>query len=108
MKLDFWIKIKTKKAKYGFEKYEHVGVPNVSKNKPSINKDEFAFKVNLSIPDAYFQEPELSVAIAMPESLSAPKLTVDLAENIGEIIQQQLGVKAHLSITSETEQPNDQ
>lgn len=108
MYLDFWIKIKVRKYKFGLNKYESAGTPNVSKSKPSIGKEEFAFKVNLSIPDAYFQEPELSVKIDMPENISAPKLTTEIAENIGEIIRQQLGVKAHLSITSETEQPNDQ
>lgn len=107
MKVDFWIKVPIRKCRYGPKgQYEAAGVPQASKNKPSLHQSEFAFKVTLEVPDAYFAEPELNIAVKMPEVCSEPRLNVDLAENIGEIIKQQVGVNAHVSLSAE--EPEDE
>jgi len=103
MKAIFWIKIKVREAKYGPQPraFEVAGVPQCTVNKPSTGKDEFAFKINFTVPDGYFRTPELSISIEMPELDAHCKLDADVQQNLSEIIQQQLGVKAHVSISGE-------
>ena len=100
MKSEFWIKIKVKQAKYGSHPREFVpqGVPQCTANKPQTGKDEFAFKINFVVPDNYFRTPELSINIEMPEIEPNCKLDSTVQENLSQIIQEQLGVKAHITI----------
>lgn len=106
MKAEFWIKIKVRQVKYGPvpRSFQACGSPQCTVNKPSTGKDEFAFKINFTVPDSYFRTPELSINIEMPELEADCKLDSSIQENLSEIIEQQLGVKAHVFISGGEEE----
>lgn len=105
MKAEFWIKIKVREARYGQEPkpFEACGTPQCTIGKPKTGKDEFAFKINFTVPNSYFRTPELSINIEMPEIEGNCKLSSDVQENLSTIIQESLGVKAHVTIGGEND-----
>lgn len=103
MKADFWIKIKVRECKYGQQPrpFEINGPPSCTMSKPSTGINEFAFKVSFTIPDSYFRTPELAINIEMPDLSDDHSIDSTIQENLSDIIRQQLGVKAHISIAGE-------
>jgi hypothetical protein len=95
MESSFWVKIKAQKKPYG---WVGNGI-TASKNKPSTDRDEIAFQVNVAIPDAYFETPSLSVDIIVPdEAVNKPIITPKLRNNLAQAICDQIGFKAHVTI----------
>lgn len=94
MEASFWVKLEANKK---YNRWQS-GTVEVRKSKPATRANEVAVKITLDIPDAYFETPELSARITVPESsVNKPVITPDVQDNIGELISQQLGFKVHIS-----------
>lgn len=97
MKTEFWVKIAAKKAKYGLPEWLPMG-HEIRKSKPSTGPNEVAVKMTVEIPDAYFETPELSAKICVPESaVKSPIISADVQSNIAAILSEQLGMTVHVS-----------
>lgn len=99
MQAKFYLVINAKKSTYGIHPRPWVesGV-KVRKEKPSTKPNEVAIKVSVTIPDAYFEVPELSATIEVPDdAVNKPIITPEVSHNISEAISKQLGVQVHVS-----------
>lgn len=98
MKTEFWLAMSAKKSRYN-ETYESSGVAKVSKNKPTVGPNTVAVKVDLEIPDAYFERPQFNLLLKLPEP---PKKDLgihpELQDDLEEAISEEMGVKVHLSV----------
>lgn len=101
MLAEFWVKIEATK------KYRSwcCGPVKVSKSKPATKANEVAVKIAIDIPDAYFETPELSAKITVPEdSVNKPVITPQVESNIAKLISEQLGVQVHVSAVEKEEE----
>jgi hypothetical protein len=106
MQASFWVKIATQKSRYGMRQWEQNGVPSCSKAKPTTKADEVAVKLTVEIPDSYFEVPELSAKIIVPESMvNNPAITPQVGHNLSKLIEKQLGLKVHLSVGDDEPEP---
>lgn len=81
-----------------------LSVPRVSLRAPTLKRGEKAIKVNLSLPDTLFSEPELLINVEIPpENVSAPAIQADLMENISETLKQQMGISATVQLLENDE-----
>lgn len=98
MKTDFWLTIKSKKSRYGTAKFECAGTPRANKTKPATGPDEISIKLNLEIPDSFFEQPQLTVSLKVPEPSGAATVTAKMQNGIANLISKELGVKVHISV----------
>lgn len=63
MKASVWLKIEAKK-KYGTWAQGHI---SAFKTKPTTSDNEVAFKIEIEIPDAIFEEPVYEVKLKLPD-----------------------------------------
>lgn len=84
MKVNFWLITKSN------------GSIRTVKNRPSMDWDEVAIKVNLDIPNEMFQRPTLSASIKIDH---APKLEIEAetVNNIQEVLKHE-GIDVKLTI----------
>jgi hypothetical protein len=98
MKTDAWLVISAKKSRYMRGEWTANGV-QVRKNKPATGPNEVAIKLTFAIPDAYFEVPELSASVMVPEdAVNKPTITPDVIDNFSEVLSEQLGVKVHVDM----------
>jgi hypothetical protein len=71
----------------------------VTERQPSLEGGEVAIKVTAALPEVLFQRPLLTAKISVPEDKCSPA-TIDatVAENITDIVRQQLGIDMKLVI----------
>lgn len=100
MKAEFWVKIAARK---GYTTWQQAGTPKASKTKPAVGRDEVPIKCVIDIPDAYFDEPEITFTAKLPPRDGHPVATADLERTIADALSNQLGVKVHLSVGLEGE-----
>ena len=62
--------------------------------KPSrLAKNEIAIKINLSVPDALFERPELQASIVIPDSaVNRPVIDAEVCDNLAQTLSDQLGL----------------
>lgn len=96
----FWVKIAAKKRYRSWEP----GTVEVRKLKPATKANEVAVKISVEIPDAYFETPELSAKITVPEeAVNKPVITPEVQDNLAVLISEQLGMKVHVSANNKEE-----
>ena len=76
----------------------------MTKNKPSLDANEVAIKLNLELPDSLFRKPVLEGTIKVPEDSNTFDITPELQEGITKAIRDTTGVNVHLLVQS-IEQP---
>lgn len=55
-----------------------LGLPRFVKNKPNLDADEVAVKLNVTIPDSVFLEPEFEASLELAEQdVIQPEVTVE-------------------------------
>jgi len=70
----------------------------VAAKKPATKQNQIAINVVLDIPDSLFTKPALKASITLPQGQARESvITADVASNIAEIIQQQLGVRLEIT-----------
>ena len=105
MKTSMWIKISARRCRYGGtpKPWEACGA-EVRKSKPATGPNEIALKLEVEIPDAYFEVPEFSATISVPDSaMDKPVIAASVQDNIAKALSKQLGVKVHVDVTEAQE-----
>lgn len=68
---------------------------------PSLESGEVAIKVTARLPQSLFQRPMLTAAITVPvDSVTPATVSAEVADNIAEIVRQQIGVDLHITIAA--------
>lgn len=74
------------------------GLAKITKKKPSIDLNEIAFQLQLSIPMEYFRKPLIKATMVLPElSEDNHDLDIDI-HRIKDAISQETGIKVELSL----------
>lgn len=95
MKQTFWIKLAAKKSRYN--RWELSGVPKASVGKPSTAQNEIALRMEIEIPDTYFEEPQLSIAVKVPDKTPPQSISINVDE-LGKLIEEKIGMKVTVSM----------
>ena len=101
MKAEFWIKIEATKTKRGYYgTLWHMGSVKAYIKKPeSLSKNELAIRLDIEIPDSFFEKPQIRASLTIPEnSALGGEITAEIADNISEQISKQLGVNFHMTV----------
>lgn len=71
-------------------------------NTPSLEANEVAIKINLTLPDAVFEKPAFEAEIVVPEdAVSKPVIEAETIDNVEKIIKQQTGFTVKLEAVTE-------
>lgn len=71
------------------------------KNKPGLDWNEVAIKLDLKLPDALFEKPHLSASINVgDDAVNTPNIEADVVSNIEQSILEHTGVEVKLSIVN--------
>lgn len=98
MNTSFWLKLSAFKNVYG--RWQFRGAPKTSVGKPSVGRDEVAVKVNVDVPDAYFDDPQFTVNISVPPKERSATVNID-AGALQKVIEDQIGFRVTVDIPAE-------
>lgn len=71
----------------------------LSTRQPTLDRRERAVRVTLNLPDALWEEPQLSAKIEVPsDQVSRPHIDAQVMQNIEELVSQELGVRLELTV----------
>lgn len=78
----------------------------VTERQPSLAAGEVAMRVTCDLPDALFERPLLSAKITIPKDKVLPAMIdASVADNIAEIVRQNLGVDLKITIDLPPQSP---
>ena len=66
-------------------------------NLPATHIDEVAIRVNVSLPAALFERPELSINIAVDADVPRVEIDADTLDNLTERMQEVLGLPVRVT-----------
>ena len=88
MKVKKWLTINSK------------GVCRLSVNKPGIDWNEVAIRLEIDLPDALFQKPRLEAKITVPDEAAVTGIiNAVVADNVQEAIEQAPGLTFSVAIS---------
>ena len=64
---------------------------------PATKKDEVAIRVNVGLPVALFERPELSVTIAVDGGVPRVDIDAETMDNLAERMQEIIGTPVHVT-----------
>lgn len=82
------------------------GSCRVTKNKPSLNHNEITMLLEIHLPDALFQKPQLEAKITVPdEAARAGVIESVVSENVQHAIEQATGLTFSIAIAQDNNAP---
>lgn len=77
------------------------GSVKTTKNRPGTDWDEVAVQMNLTLPDALFQKPQIQAFIEVKDAQIAPvEISAETRDNIREAIESVSGMEVRLEIVN--------
>ena len=65
---------------------------------PKLAAGEVVMQLDVAVPRALFERPSLRAKVGIPEGVALQDMiTADVAANVGELLQKQLGMRVELS-----------
>lgn len=81
-----------------------INVVRTTISTPALKANEITLKVNLKLPEALFNRPQLQANIIIDEDKVTPNiLDAEVQENITEIIEKQLGIDLTINLVEPEE-----
>ena len=84
------------------------GLKLTSKKPTALAANQIAVQVSLQLPDALFEKPSIKVNLTIDSKTAIGNMQTieaDVMDNIAEVLQNQLGVKVHVTASEiDTEQ----
>lgn len=75
------------------------GAERMTQTLPKLHPGEIAIRINLDVPNALFQAPQIQAAITIPESaVPTEAISAEMRDNVKELIQQATGLEVRLLI----------
>lgn len=76
-----------------------LNLPRITKNKPSLGRDEIMMQLDLRVPRELFAKPTLQADITIPSDGLAPRtINADIIEGVRDLISQ-AGLAVELNVT---------
>lgn len=80
------------------------GTVQAKKMRPKLAQNEISMFINLVLPQALFQKPQLSAELTIPDSAAIPQeITAEVQENVREAIEQASGMHVTLKLEAPPE-----
>src|SRR5690606_28899654 len=72
---------------------------------PSLSRNEICVELKVQVPKALFSRPALKALVSVPKDAPAgsPVITAEVANNVRELLQQQLGMRVEVTVPEEPE-----
>lgn len=70
----------------------------VTKQKPSLEKNEVPVKMELRLPTSLFKRPQITAEITIPETSAPASISAEVADNIADIIRTETGLNVTLKV----------
>ena len=71
---------------------------------PALKEGEVAIRLNISLPEALFEQPSFKATIEVPaESVTGPLVDAETINNITELVAQSTGLTLTLEVPDEVE-----
>lgn len=81
------------------EKSRRGGSARITTQPPNLKRNEIAVLLNLDIPDALFEKPQLQASITIPDdAVTQPIIDASVVDNIEVVLQQELGVDLSVAV----------
>jgi hypothetical protein len=75
------------------------GAVRVTKNKPALDYDEITIGLQLELPRALFEKPQLAATLIVPAGAALPsELPVEVVGNIRDAVESASGMEVRLSM----------
>lgn len=93
MKTAVWLRVAGRKT------YGRWGAGQVQafKSKPSTLANQLAIRLELEIPDAYFETPEIKAVVTLPEPAGRETIAAGIERGVAEALTRELGVTVRLA-----------
>lgn len=73
--------------------------------RPSLSRNEICVELKVQVPKALFSRPALKALVSVPKDAPAGSsvITAEVANNVRELLQQQLGMRVEVTVPEEPE-----
>lgn len=76
---------------------------------PTLEGNEISLRLELDIPDAVFQRPQLEARMTIPDTaVKDINITPDITDNISQIIKEATGLTMVVSVIKQEEEKEDE
>lgn len=82
----------------GGTKYSPRPQVRVTKTKGNTASDEIVIAVNLDVPEALFNKPQLTASITIPQDVVPEEIKAETIDNIKETLRQSLDLKINFEV----------
>lgn len=104
MRISTYLVIKKSGNQYYPKYYPKYRVSKTTTSSPSLESNEVAIKVSVSLPDTVFDRPAFQAEIDVPEeAVNKPVISADVIDNVQEIIKQNTGFDVKLEAVGKEE-----
>lgn len=93
MKTEFWLIVNSG------------GSVHVRKTRPALDANEVSVKLNLSLPDALFQRPQLQADVSIdPDQVQTYPMETAIVQNIKDAVKQATGMDLAITVVDPNEE----
>jgi len=95
MKAEFWVLVTAKQARYGSDPrpWERSGAPQASVSKPTARANQVAVKIEMEVPDSFFEQPQISAKIKIPDGAgSRTGIVAEMKKSAAAHLKKEFGV----------------
>lgn len=93
----FYLVLSGAKRGYTWRELKAKRIVQKTASLPKLEKDEIAIRVEVRVPSALFDRPELTVSIAVDGGLPRAEITAETLGNLAERIQELVGTPVHVT-----------
>ena len=79
-------------------------LPRCTVKKPALDENEIAIKLEIMVPEALFNKPQLKLKVDIPEPKEVFELSPDVQEDIAERMTEMTGMKISVTFPDEKEE----
>lgn len=86
-----------KELRYKWRKLRAQKIIQSTASLPKLNRDEVAIRVNVSVPSALFERPELTVSIEVAGDFPRVEVDADMMDDMAGRVSEILGTPVHVT-----------
>lgn len=98
LETSFYIVLSGRKARgYQWRELKAQRLIKSTNHLPTTHTDEIAIRVNVSVPEALFERPELTVSITVDGDLPRATIDAETMDNLNDRLQEMLGTPVRVT-----------
>lgn len=93
----FYVILSGRKSGYGWRDLRPERIVKRTSSLPKTGRDEVAIRVNVTVPKALFERPELTVSINVAGDTPRVDVDAETMDTMAERMQELIGVPVHIT-----------